>query len=165
MNIWHICSLWINKSRYMWKFWEMYMRKFQLFTKCVRRRIEKLGLTWIDLETHTHSTSAIYKLLLSRYWPNLNSSFCQSNICPGFRSQNFLYIQVMQDYVKIWPNYQELIRVTNTNTPLRIHIWLESTVKYIPISRMSPNHVETGGSPGLIFSKNTWILLRPFNER
>ena len=32
-------------------------------------------------------------------------------------------------------------------------IWLESTRKYIPISRMSPNHVQSGSSPGLIFSK------------
>ena len=32
-------------------------------------------------------------------------------------------------------------------------IWLESTRKYIPISRMPPNHVQSGGSPELIFSK------------
>ena len=31
------------------------------------------------------------------------------------------------------------------------YIWLESTRKYIPISRMSPNHVQSRRSPGLIF--------------
>ena len=33
-----------------------------------------------------------------------------------------------------------------------IDIWLESTRKYIPISRMSPNYVQSGRSPGQIFS-------------
>ena len=32
-------------------------------------------------------------------------------------------------------------------------IWLESTRKYIPISWMSPNHVQSGRSPGFIFKE------------
>ena len=32
-------------------------------------------------------------------------------------------------------------------------IWLESTRKYIPIRLMSPNHVQSRHSPGVIFSK------------
>ena len=32
-------------------------------------------------------------------------------------------------------------------------IRLESPEKYIPISQISPNHVQTGASPGLNFSK------------
>ena len=42
------------------------------------------------------------------------------------------------------------------------HIWLESPRKYIPISRMSPNHVQSGRSPGLIFSKNCTNLFAFF---
>ena len=38
-------------------------------------------------------------------------------------------------------------------------IWLESSRKYIPISLMSPNHVQTGGSPELIFKKES---MNPF---
>ena len=41
-------------------------------------------------------------------------------------------------------------------------IWLESTRKYSPISRMSPNHVQIGCSPGLIFSKKCTNLFAFF---
>ena len=34
---------------------------------------------------------------------------------------------------------------------LYLYIWLESTRKYIPISRTSSNHVKSRDSPGLIF--------------
>ena len=37
--------------------------------------------------------------------------------------------------------------------------WLESPRMYIPISQMSPNHVQSRASPGLIFSQN---FLHPF---
>ena len=44
-NIWHICSLWINKSTY---FWEFYLWKFKLLTKCVRGRIETFSMSALD---------------------------------------------------------------------------------------------------------------------
>ena len=43
--------------------------------------------------------------------------------------------------------------------PVNNITWLESPIKYIPISCMSPNHVRSGASPGLIFSPN---CLNPF---
>ena len=48
--------------------------------------------------------------------------------------------------------FGSLISLRNSSV-LSMNIWLESTRKYIPISRMSPNHVQSGHSPGLIFSK------------
>ena len=36
----------------------------------------------------------------------------------------------------------------------RPRMWLESPRKYIPISRMSPNHAHSRASPGLNFSRN-----------
>ena len=44
LNIWHICSLWINKSRWLWNFWEIYMQKFHSVTKRVRGRIETFSM-------------------------------------------------------------------------------------------------------------------------
>ena len=64
----------------------------------------KLGLTWIDLETPTHSTSAIYKLFLSPYWPNLNKTFYISKLC-----------KIMLRYGKIFKNWYGL--------PIPIHPW------------------------------------------
>ena len=48
-----------------------------------------------------------------------------------------------------------LTKLTDYSTHIEnnIVIWLESARKYIPISRMSPNHVQSRGSLGLIFSK------------
>ena len=34
------------------------------------------------------------------------------------------------------------------------YTWLEPPRKYIPISRMSPNHAHSRASPGLNFSRN-----------
>ena len=45
---------------------------------------------------------------------------------------------------------------------MRTYIWLESTRKYIPISRMSPNHVQSGRSPGFIFSKKITLNYSQF---
>ena len=49
LNIWHICSLWINISRYLWKFWEIYVWKFQLLTKRVRGRIATFSMSVFGL--------------------------------------------------------------------------------------------------------------------
>ena len=46
-------------------------------------------------------------------------------------------------------------------SPIWSHIWLESLRKYIPISQMSPNHIQNGASPMLIFHKIA-LLLYPF---
>ena len=54
--------------------------------------------------------------------------------------------------VKTQTSTQHNLKTTSTSTD--VHIWLESPRKYIPISRMSPNHAHSRASPGLNFSRN-----------
>ena len=59
-----------------------------------------------------------------------------------------------KDHPDMFVKIQTALMKTAKANPCKYeNIWLESTRKYIPISQMSPNLVQSGRSPGIIFSK------------
>ena len=96
------------------------------------------------LDVFLARASMLYKSLVYVYPSVLNlpvRSLC--NILCAFPL--FMSVCSFGDTVDAFPPCQSCQNLTT--------LWLESTRKYIPISRMSPNHVQSGRSPGVIFSK------------
>ena len=75
-----------------------------------------------------------------------------------FLDMFFPVLRKLQFLERIQVDSGNLVKKYNT-------IWLESPRKYIPISRISPNHVQNGGSPEIISKRDAQILLHSFSKR
>ena len=114
------------------------VKNFLLWSKCSERTGER---EWIWRSTEGRSNPVHPR---TRIWES-GLSFLRTNLLGGVGEEDYgMEALAHKDWRKLLDKQEWIWSMS---------IWLESTRKYIPISWMSQNHVQSERSPGLIFSK------------